>query len=132
MPTYEYRCRDCGEEHEVVQSFHDDALTECPACGGSLRKLFGNVGITFKGSGFYKTDSRAASGAGGSKSPSGGDKVGSSGGDSSGGFFRKSMRVSSHSTARQQAPANTAASGCAPPMPPKPPVRIHLPLRLPP
>jgi putative FmdB family regulatory protein len=76
MPTYEYRCRDCGEELEVVQSFQDAALTECPACGGSLRKLFGNVGITFKGSGFYKTDSRAASGAGvgGSKTSSGGDK----------------------------------------------------------
>ena len=58
MPTYEYRCKDCGEELEVVQSFTDDALTECPACGGNLRKVFGNIGITFKGSGFYKTDSR--------------------------------------------------------------------------
>jgi putative FmdB family regulatory protein len=60
MPTYEYRCKDCGEHLEVVQSFTDDALTECPACGGSLRKVFGNIGITFKGSGFYKTDSRKA------------------------------------------------------------------------
>jgi putative FmdB family regulatory protein len=59
MPTYEYRCKDCGEHLEVVQSFKDDALTECPACGGSLRKVFGNIGITFKGSGFYKTDSRS-------------------------------------------------------------------------
>jgi len=63
MPTYEYRCKDCGDELEVVQSFTDDALTTCPNCGGNLRKVFGNVGITFKGSGFYKTDSRA----GGSK-----------------------------------------------------------------
>lgn len=62
MPTYEYRCRDCGEHLEVVQSFRDDPLTDCPACGGSLRKVFGSIGITFKGSGFYKTDSRAASG----------------------------------------------------------------------
>ena len=61
MPTYEYRCKDCGEHLEVVQSFKDDALTECPACGGSLRKVFGNIGITFKGSGFYKTDSRSGS-----------------------------------------------------------------------
>jgi putative FmdB family regulatory protein len=84
MPTYEYRCRDCRHELEVVQSFQDEALTECPACGGSLGKLFGNVGITFKGSGFYKTDSRAASVAGGSKGSNGGDKAGASG-DSSGG-----------------------------------------------
>lgn len=56
MPTYEYRCRDCGESLEVQQSFTDEALTECPACSGSLRKIFGNVGISFKGSGFYKTD----------------------------------------------------------------------------
>jgi len=60
MPTYEYRCKECGEHLEVVQSFKDDALTTCPNCGGSLRKVFGNIGITFKGSGFYKTDSRPA------------------------------------------------------------------------
>lgn len=62
MPTYEYRCADCGEHLEVVQSFTDAALTECPACSGRLRKVFGNIGITFKGSGFYKTDSRAGAG----------------------------------------------------------------------
>ena len=60
MPTYEYRCKSCGEHVEVVQSFKDDPLTTCPACGGSLRKVFGIVGIAFKGSGFYKTDSRPA------------------------------------------------------------------------
>ncbi len=64
MPTYEYRCRECGEHLEVVQSFRDDPLTECPNCGGQLRKVFGAIGITFKGSGFYKTDSRAGAGAG--------------------------------------------------------------------
>ena len=58
MPTYEYRCTNCGEHLEVVQSFSDDALTECPDCGGKLRKVFSPVGIVFKGSGFYKTDSR--------------------------------------------------------------------------
>jgi putative FmdB family regulatory protein len=58
MPTYEYRCRDCGEPLEVVQSFTDGPLTMCPACGGELRKVFQAVGIAFKGSGFYKTDSR--------------------------------------------------------------------------
>jgi putative FmdB family regulatory protein len=59
MPTYEYACRSCGEHIEVVQSFTDDPLTECPRCHGELRKVFGNVGIAFKGSGFYKNDSRA-------------------------------------------------------------------------
>jgi putative FmdB family regulatory protein len=71
MPTYEYRCKDCGEPLEVVQSFSDDALTECPACGGMLRKVFGNVGIAFKGSGFYKTDSRGSKATAGASSGSG-------------------------------------------------------------
>src|SRR6266545_3960668 len=64
MPTYEYRCTDCEEHLEVVQSFSDDPLTRCPNCGGQLRKVFSPVGIVFKGSGFYKTDSRG-SGKGG-------------------------------------------------------------------
>lgn len=63
MPTYDYRCKDCGHELEVVQAFTDDPLTECPSCGGALRKKFGAVGISFKGSGFYKTDSRSTSSA---------------------------------------------------------------------
>ena len=60
MPTYEYRCKDCGQQLDVVQSFTDESLTTCEACGGPLRKLFGNVGIAFKGSGFYKNDSRSS------------------------------------------------------------------------
>ena len=63
MPTYEYACKSCGEHLEVVQSFKDDALTTCPACSGQLRKVFGSIGIAFKGSGFYKTDSRSAASA---------------------------------------------------------------------
>lgn len=59
MPTYQYMCTACGEDVEAVQSFSDPALTECPACAGRLRKVFGTVGVVFKGSGFYKTDSRA-------------------------------------------------------------------------
>ncbi|MDX6199013.1 MAG: hypothetical protein QOJ79_2164 [Actinomycetota bacterium] len=58
MPTYQYACTACGEQLEAVQSFTDAALTECPACGGALRKVFSAVGVVFKGSGFYKTDSR--------------------------------------------------------------------------
>jgi putative FmdB family regulatory protein len=60
MPTYEYACNSCGHQFDVVQSFSDDALTICPECGGALRKVFGSVGIVFKGSGFYKTDSRGS------------------------------------------------------------------------
>jgi putative FmdB family regulatory protein len=59
VPTYQYRCTQCEESLEVVQKFSDDPLTECPVCHGRLRKLFSPVGVVFKGSGFYKTDSRA-------------------------------------------------------------------------
>jgi putative FmdB family regulatory protein len=63
VPTYQYACTDCGDESEVVQRFTDDPLTVCSACGGKLRKVFSPVGIVFKGSGFYRTDSRNGSGA---------------------------------------------------------------------
>lgn len=69
MPTYQYRCRECGEDLEVVQSFTDDPLTKCPSCKKkALRKVFAAPGIAFKGSGFYKNDSRSGSGKSGSKS----------------------------------------------------------------
>ncbi|MET9023373.1 FmdB family zinc ribbon protein [Actinopolymorpha sp. NPDC004070] len=58
MPTYQYSCVDCGEQLEAVQKFSDDPLTVCPACNGKLRKVFSAVGVVFKGSGFYRTDSR--------------------------------------------------------------------------
>ena len=61
LPTYQYACTSCGEELEVVQKFTDDPLTECPQCQGRLRKVFSAVGVVFKGSGFYKTDSRSSS-----------------------------------------------------------------------
>ena len=71
MPTYAYRCKDCGHAFDIVQAFTDDALTECPACGGVLRKQYGSVGVSFKGSGFYRTDSRSGTGSsGGSTSDS--------------------------------------------------------------
>jgi putative FmdB family regulatory protein len=60
VPTYQYACTACGEQSEVVQKFTDDPLTICGACGGRLRKVFSPVGIVFKGTGFYRTDSRAA------------------------------------------------------------------------
>ncbi len=60
MPTYAYVCRACSHAFDAVQSIHDNALTHCPECDGALRRVFGNVGVTFKGSGFYRNDSRAA------------------------------------------------------------------------
>jgi putative FmdB family regulatory protein len=70
MPTYEYSCTECGHTFEIVQSFSDDALTECRECRGALRKVFGSVGIVFKGSGFYKTDTRGTSSATSTAAPS--------------------------------------------------------------
>ncbi len=70
MPTYQYACTECDERLEVVQKFSDDPLTECPSCQGRLRKLFSAVGIVFKGSGFYRTDSRSSSNGKGSSDSS--------------------------------------------------------------
>ncbi len=67
MPKYEYACKSCGEHIEVVQSFADDSLTECPACGGRLRKVFGSVAIVLKGPGFYRNDHRTPPRSEGSK-----------------------------------------------------------------
>lgn len=69
MPTYEYACTACDHTLEAVQSFSDAALTECPECGGALRKVFSAVGVVFKGSGFYKNDSRSSGKGGGESSP---------------------------------------------------------------
>lgn len=60
MPTYSYRCTECSNAFDIHQAFTDDSLTVCPTCGGVLRKVFSPVGVTFSGSGFYRTDSRAA------------------------------------------------------------------------
>jgi len=71
LPTYEYACTACGHRLDAVQKFTDDALTECPECGGKLRKVFGAPGIVLKGSGFYKTDTRAQDKRSGSEKSSG-------------------------------------------------------------
>ena len=70
MPTYQYACTECGHAFEQVQSFSDDALTDCPECTGRLRKLFNAVGVVFKGSGFYRPDSRSGSSTDGGSSTS--------------------------------------------------------------
>lgn len=71
MPTYSYRCTECSTAFDIQQAFTDDSLTECPACQGRLRKVFSAVGVTFNGSGFYRTDSRAGGGKDGGTSDSG-------------------------------------------------------------
>ncbi|MFS0732406.1 FmdB family zinc ribbon protein [Microbacterium sp. 1P10UB] len=78
MPTYAYACTQCGHRFDAVQSFADPTLTECPVCGGKLRKEYGSIGVTFNGSGFYRTDSRA-----GAKGTDGGSSSGSSSSSSS-------------------------------------------------
>jgi len=78
MPTYQYRCTECGADLEAVQKFSDPALTECPNCAGPLRKVFNAVGVVFKGSGFYRTDSRNGSGNGTSDGSSKEAKAGKS------------------------------------------------------
>ena len=80
MPTYSYRCTECGTAFDIQQAFTDDSLTECPTCSGRLRKLFSAVGVTFNGSGFYRTDSRAgtSSSSASSASSTSSDSAGSS------------------------------------------------------
>ena len=87
MPTYEYRCRDCDHQFDIQQSFSDDALEVCPSCGqASLKKVYGNVGISFKGSGFYKNDARSGTKtSSGTKSSTSDTSTTSSSSDSSGG-----------------------------------------------
>ncbi|MFE2412798.1 FmdB family zinc ribbon protein [Kitasatospora sp. NPDC059408] len=83
MPTYQYQCTECGNGLEAVQKFTDDALTTCPDCQGKLRKVFSAVGVVFKGSGFYRTDSRSSSSSSVSSSTSGSSTTSSSSGSSS-------------------------------------------------
>ncbi|MFD7905394.1 FmdB family zinc ribbon protein [Kitasatospora sp. NPDC059722] len=83
MPTYQYQCTECGNGLEAVQKFTDDALTTCPDCQGKLRKVFSAVGVVFKGSGFYRTDSRSSSSSSVSSSSSGSSTTSSSSGSSS-------------------------------------------------
>lgn len=102
MPTYQYVCTDCGEPLEAVQKFSDDALTECPVCGGRLRKVFSAVGVVFKGSGFYRNDSRATTtsstpASSSSKEPSSSDSGSKSSSDSSSSAKKDSSSSSSSS-----------------------------------
>ncbi|MET0813017.1 MAG: FmdB family zinc ribbon protein [Microbacterium sp.] len=101
MPTYAYACKQCGHRFDAVQSFADAALTECPECGGELRKEYGSIGVTFNGSGFYRTDSRAKPSESSSSSASSASDSSSSGGTSS----------TSSTSSKSEAKASPAASG---------------------
>lgn len=102
MPTYSYACTECDNRFDIVQSFSDDSLTVCPACSGKLRKLFNSVGIVFKGSGFYRTDSRGTSGA--ASEPAKTDSAPAAKSESS------STAPSSSTSTATAAPAKAAAS----------------------
>lgn len=104
MPTYAYACKNCGHRFDAVQSFSEPALTECPECGGPLRKEYGSIGVTFNGSGFYRTDSRASASDGGNGSGGGKADAGSSG---AGGGDAGSSSAGSKSEAK----ASPATSG---------------------
>ncbi len=112
MPTYAYRCKDCGHALEVQQAFSDASLTECPVCGGHLRKQYGSVGVTFNGSGFYRTDSRAGAGAG-AKNEGGKSEGGKTDGGSSDGGRTESKPAPAKTdapAAKPSAAASTSAS----------------------
>jgi putative FmdB family regulatory protein len=128
LPTYQYACTECGHGFEAVQSFTDDALTQCPQCAGRLRKVFNSVGIVFKGSGFYRTDSREKADAGASKdgakdspaaakadgkksdSPAAGSSSGSGGSGGSGSTGTSSGTTTSSPGASTSSGSSTAGS----------------------
>ena len=107
VPTYAYACTECEHRFDIVQSFSDEALTECPECGGRLRKLFNAVGVVFKGGGFYRTDSRSAD--------KGGSGSGSSSRDSSSAGSSSTSSSSSAPTAAGSSSTPAVASGASSP-----------------
>jgi putative FmdB family regulatory protein len=123
VPTYQYACTDCAERLEVVQKFSDDPLSVCPSCGGKLRKVFSPVGIVFKGSGFYRTDSRsaqkngepakAAANGSDSKKSEGATSTDSSSGDSSSKSDKKSGDSAGSSPPKSSSKSTSSGSKVA-------------------
>jgi putative FmdB family regulatory protein len=116
VPTYSYACTECGNRFDVVQAFTDDALTTCDQCSGRLRKLFNSVGVVFKGSGFYRTDSRESTkspsnGSATSSSSSGSD--GSSSSDKSGSSEKSSEKSSSAGDKSDSSASKSAATAAS-------------------
>ncbi|TKG68321.1 FmdB family zinc ribbon protein [Prauserella endophytica] len=114
MPTYQYACKECGHQFEVVQSFSDASLSECPKCDGALRKLFGSVGVIFKGSGFYRNDSRSESRSSSSAgSTSNGSAKSSDGSGKSESSTSSSSSSDSSTSSASSSSATTTASSAA-------------------
>ena len=112
MPTYQYSCTECGHFFEQFQSFSEDSLTVCPQCEGRLRKVFNAVGVVFKGSGFYRTDSRASTTAGDAAKPSGSTSTGD-GGTSTGATPATSSTGTSGSSTSSAGSSSSTPSGSA-------------------
>jgi len=112
MPTYQYACKDCDNAFETVQSFSDASLTECPQCHGRLRKVFNSVGVVFKGSGFYRTDSRGESGSSSisSKPKESAESTASESSSSSSDSSSSNASTKSDTSTKKSEPAAAAAS----------------------
>lgn len=111
MPTYSYACTECDNKFDAVQAFTDDALTTCPACEGRLRKLFNSVGVVFKGSGFYRTDSRESGKTGAGKTgPGNGSSDKAAGADTGAAKSSEKSAGSGGSGSSSSTPAPAAAS----------------------
>jgi putative FmdB family regulatory protein len=113
VPTYSYACTECDNRFDAVQSFSDDALTSCPKCSGRLRKLFGNVGVVFKGSGFYRTDSRE-SGKSAAASSNGASSTSESSSSSSSEKSEKSEKSSDKPSTSSSSDSSSSSSSPAP------------------
>jgi putative FmdB family regulatory protein len=113
VPTYQYACTACAQRLEVVQRFSDDPLTDCPACAGRLRKVFSAVGVVFKGSGFYRTDSRAAAAASNGKGEAKGEGEGKGEGKGESAGAKPAKDAGSTGEGAAAAGTKTAANGGA-------------------
>ena len=114
MPTYSYACTECGNRFDEVQSFSDDALTTCPKCSGRLRKLFGNVGVVFKGSGFYRNDSREAAKSSSSSSSSSSNGSSGTSESSSSSSSSSSDKSSDKSSSKSSSDSSSTSSSSTP------------------
>ncbi|KMO73964.1 FmdB family transcriptional regulator [Mycolicibacterium chubuense] len=110
MPTYSYACTECDNKFDVVQAFTDDSLTECPQCNGRLRKVFGKVGVVFKGSGFYRTDSRESGKSSSTSASSNGTSTTKTESSSSSSSSSSDSSSSSSSSSTSSTPAAAASS----------------------
>ena len=113
MPTYQYACKECDHRFEVVQSFSDASLTDCPECQGTLRKLYGSVGVIFKGSGFYRTDSRSDSKSSTAAKPSSESSSSSSDSSSSSTSSNGSSSSSSNGSTSSSSAGSSSTSAAA-------------------